>query len=382
MTPPQQQKYDRFLKDFEQIINMDSSGENLDGVARVAQFLKEKLVRLGLDVEITYQGENSVPCLKACTPTHNGRFDFMFLGHMDTVFPTGEALRRPFSMDGNIAHGPGVNDMQGGLLLAVYVVESLKEEGALEDMAICLAFNGDEETGSRNSRAWIEETAAKCDRVLVFEPCRPGYRYVVNRKGGCRITVTTRGISSHAGADPEKGVNAVVELAHQIQRINQLNRPDSGITAQCTVISGGHKTNIIPDTATVKVDLRYATMQEAEEALTFFKSLSQRPVLPGASVEVAIEGQRPPLESTPESEELLRMLVEEGRQLGLEPAGISTGGCSDGNWTASMGIPTLDGMGPVGENSHRLDEYMLLDSFIPALTMITALCKRVVSQAR
>jgi glutamate carboxypeptidase len=378
----QEQKFERFLKDFEQIINMDSSGENLDGVARVAHFLKEKLVRLGLDVEITRQGEKGVPCLKACTPSRNGRYDFMFLGHMDTVFPAGEAQRRPFSTEGNVAHGPGVNDMQDGLLLAVYVVEALKEEGALEDMAICLAFNGDEETGSRNSRAWIEENAALCDRVLVFEPCRPGFRYVLNRKGGCRILVTTHGISSHAGADPEKGVNAVVELAHQIQRINELNRPDWGVTAQCTVIRGGEKTNIIPHTASVKVDLRYATTQEAEEALAFFNSLPQRPVLPGASVEVAIEGQRPPMESTPESEEMLRILVEEGQKLGLQPAGISTGGCSDGNWTAAMGIPTLDGMGPVGENSHRLDEYMLLDSFIPALTMITALCKRVVSQAR
>jgi glutamate carboxypeptidase len=378
----QEQKFERFLKDFEQIINMDSSGENLDGVARVAHFLKEKLVRLGLDVEITRQGEKGVPCLKACTPSRNGRYDFMFLGHMDTVFPAGEAQRRPFSIEGNVAHGPGVNDMQDGLLLAVYVVEALKEEGALEDMAICLAFNGDEETGSRNSRAWIEENAALCDRVLVFEPCRPGFRYVLNRKGGCRILVTTHGISSHAGADPEKGVNAVVELAHQIQRINELNRPDWGVTAQCTVIRGGEKTNIIPHTASVKVDLRYATTQEAEEALAFFNSLPQRPVLPGASVEVAIEGQRPPMESTPESEEMLRILVEEGQKLGLQPAGISTGGCSDGNWTAAMGIPTLDGMGPVGENSHRLDEYMLLDSFIPALTMITALCKRVVSQAR
>jgi glutamate carboxypeptidase len=301
---------------------------------------------------------------------------------MDTVFPAGEAQRRPFSIEGNVAHGPGVNDMQDGLLLAGYVVEALKEEGALEDVAICLAFNGDEETGSRNSRAWIEENAALCDRVLVFEPCRPGFRYVLNRKGGCRILVTTHGISSHAGADPEKGVNAVVELAHQIQRINELNRPDWGVTAQCTVIRGGEKTNIIPHTASVKVDLRYATTQEAEEALAFFNSLPQRPVLPGASVEVAIEGQRPPMESTPESEEMLRILVEEGQKLGLQPAGISTGGCSDGNWTAAMGIPTLDGMGPVGENSHRLDEYMLLDSFIPALTMITALCKRIVSRSR
>lgn len=376
----EQQCYERFLNDFERIINIDSSSDNPEGIAEVAAFLRDKLVPLGLEVEITRQGEDGVPCLKACTPSRDGRYDFLFLGHMDTVFPTGEAGRRPFRTEGGLAHGPGVNDMKGGLLLAVYVVERLKKEGALDDMAVCLAFNGDEETGSHNSRPWIEETAALCDRVLVFEPCRPGFRYVVSRKGGYRVRVVTHGVSSHAGADPEKGVNAVVELAHQIGRINALNHAGSGITAQCTVIRGGDKTNIIPDRAEVEVDVRYATMQEMAEVDAFFEALPKETLLPGATVEVVVHGQRPPMESGPESEALFQLLVAEGAKLGIEVGGISTGGCSDGNWTAAMGIPTLDGMGPVGENSHRLDEYMTLDSFIPAMTMISAFCRQAVNK--
>ncbi len=376
-----QQRYEQFLNDFETLVNMDSSSDNLDGVYEVALYLAARLEALGLKAEVTRQGEDGVPCLKACTPSRNGRYDFMFLGHMDTVFPTGEALRRPFSIKGDRAHGPGANDMKGGLLLAVNVVERLKEEGALEGLAICLAFNGDEETGSRNSRQWIEDAAADCDRVLVFEPCRPGFRYVVNRKGGYRVRVTARGVSSHAGADPEKGVNAVVELAHQIGRINALNRPGSGITAQCTVISGGDKTNIVPDEASVDVDVRYSTMDEMREADAFFKTLSEETLLPGASVEVALRGQRPPLQSSPESEQLWQQLRRAAEKQGIDAGAISTGGCSDGNWTAAMGIPTIDGMGPVGENSHRVDEYMELKSIIPAITVVAELCKKAVSEA-
>ncbi len=378
MTELEQNQYDRFLTDFETIINMDSSSDNLDGIADVAAFIQDKLVALGLEVIITRQGPDGVPCLKACTPSKDGRYDFMFLGHMDTVFATGEAAKRPFAIKDGRALGPGVNDMKDGLLLAMNVVEKLKAEGALDDIAICLAFNGDEETGSKNSRPWIEETAKSCDRVLVFEPCRPGFRYVMNRKGGCPVRVTARGVSAHAGADPEKGVNPVVELAYQIGRINELNLPDSSITAQCTIFHAGDKFNIIPDIATVDVDVRFSTMEKMKEVEAFFENLPKTTLLPGATIEVEMSEKRPPLESTPESEALLEILKEEGKKLGINPSGLSTGGCSDGNWTAALGIPTIDGMGPVGENSHRLDEYMLLDSFIPALTLVTNLCKKVV----
>jgi len=378
MTKLELERYTRFLEDFETIINMDSSSDNLDGVAAVAEYLKDKIVPLGLEVEITRQGPKGVPCLKACTPSKNGRYDFMFLGHMDTVFPTGEAAKRPFSTRDEQAFGPGVNDMQGGLLLAVNTVELLKEEGVLDDIAICLAFNGDEETGSENSRPWIEETSRSCDRVLVFEPARPGYRHVMHRKGGSPVTITAHGVSAHAGADPEKGVNPVVELAYQIGRIRDLNRPGSGITAECTLIHAGEKFNIIPDTATLGVDVRFSTKKEMEEVEAFFTALPDDTLLPGASLEVTISEQRPPLESCPESEALLEILKDEGRKLGIEVDGLATGGCSDGNWTAALGVPTIDGMGPVGENSHRPDEYMQLDSFIPSLTMVANLCKRVV----
>lgn len=365
------------MNDFETIINMDSASENLEGVAAVAQYLENKLSDLGLETEITRQGKDGVPCLRACTQSRSGRYDFMFLGHMDTVFPTGEAAKRPFTVKEGRAMGPGTNDMKGGLLVATYVLEMLKEEGVLDDISICIAFNGDEETGSHNSRGWIEEQAACCDRVFVFEPCRPDYRHVMHRKGGGVFEIVSHGVSAHSGANPERGANALVELAGHIPAIHALNDGKTDITAQCNIIRSGEKHNIIPDLATLEVDVRVGTKEEAAAVQEFFKKLPDNNYVPGTSIEILGGVDRPPMEYTEKTIEIWDVLHGEAAKLGIDSAYISTGGCSDGNWTAAMGIPTIDGMGPVGENSHREDEYMELDSIIPMITMISNTCRKI-----
>ncbi|WP_320170267.1 M20 family metallopeptidase [Maridesulfovibrio sp.] len=378
MTEEQQNTFDRFVADLKTLVNTDSASENHDGIAEVAEFLKAKLERAGLKAEITREGKDGTPCLKACTESKNGRYDFMFLGHMDTVFPTGEAAKRPFSIEGKHALGPGVSDMKGGLLVAVNVIERLKEQGLLDKIAICVCFNGDEEIGSPDSKALIEKTSESCDRVFVFEPCRIGFRHVLHRKGGGRIKVTAHGISSHAGADPEKGANALVELASHIPAIHALNDNGDGITAQCTVIRSGEKTNIIPDTAVLDVDVRVATMDEMKVVEDFFRRLPEKNYIENTSITVSGGVDRPPMECTDKTVELWNILAEEGRKAGVESSYISTGGCSDGNWTAAKGIPTIDGMGTVGANSHRLDEYVELESIIPSITMIANSCRKMI----
>lgn len=375
----EQETYDNFLSDFEKIINTDSASENLDGVAEVAEFLKAKFDALGLETEITREGERGVPCLKACTASKNGRYDFMFIGHMDTVFPTGEAAKRPFKIEGGRALGPGTNDMKGGLLVALYAIQKLKAEGNLDKVAICVAFNGDEEVGSENSRAWIEKTAADCDRVFVFEPCRPDYRHVMHRKGGGVVHITAGGISAHSGANPERGANALVELASHIPVINELNAQDNAITAQCNVIKSGDKFNIMPDHAELTVDVRVGTKAEAEIVTEFFKKLPETNYIEGTSIKVSGGVDRPPMEYTDKTMAMWNVLHEEESKLGIDSAYISTGGCSDGNWTAALGIPTIDGMGPVGENSHREDEYMELDSIVPMISIVASTCLRIAS---
>ncbi|WP_319777859.1 M20 family metallopeptidase [Maridesulfovibrio sp.] len=366
----EQQTYDNFLKDFEKIINTDSASENLDGVAEVAEFLKAKFDTLGLEAEITREGERGVPCLKACTASKNGRYDFMFIGHMDTVFPTGEAAKRPFKIEDGRALGPGTNDMKGGLLVALYAIEKLKNEGNLDKVAICVAFNGDEEIGSENSRAWIEKNAANSDHVFVFEPCRPDYRHVMHRKGGGVVHITASGISAHSGANPERGANALVELAGHISAIHALNDMDNAITAQSNIIRSGEKHNIIPDNAELVVDVRVGTIEEAAFAEKFFAKLPETNYVEGASISISGGVDRPPMEPTDKTMEMWEILHGEAAKIGIDSAYISTGGCSDGNWTAAMGIPTIDGMGPVGENSHREDEYMELDSILPMISIV------------
>ncbi len=378
MTEQQRNIHDQFVNDLETLVNIDSASENLEGVAAVAEFLKKELTDIGLEVEISREGEMGVPCLKACTPSKNGRYDFMFIGHMDTVFPTGEAAKRPFSIENNRAMGPGTCDMKGGLLVAVNVLKMLKSQGNLDQIAICATFNGDEETGSENSKEWIEKTAESCDRVFVFEPCRPGYRQVLHRKGGGRVKVIAHGVSSHAGADPEKGANALVELASHIPAIHKLNDGESGITAQCTVIRSGDKTNIIPDQAELDVDVRVATMDEMKIVEEFFKNLPKNNYVKGTSITITGGVDRPPMEYTDVTVDLWNTFAAEGKKIGIESAYISTGGCSDGNWTAAKGIPTIDGMGTVGANSHRQDEYIELDSIVPMITMIANTCSKVV----
>ena len=382
MTQQSRHRFERFLEDFEAIVNIDSSSANPEGVHRVAEFLQARLDALGLETNLDHLGQDGVPCLKACTPSRNGRYDFLLLGHMDTVFPPGEAAKRPFRIQDGRAFGPGVNDMKGGLLLAVNALETLNEQDALKDLAICLAFNGDEETGSTASRPWIEDMAAHCDHVLVFEACHPGYHYVTRRKGSIRVKVVAHGQSAHAGGVPQKGVNAVLELAHQVCRIHELNHSNSGITAQCTIFHGGDCLNVVPDRAETEVDVRVGTREESERVKAFFEALPKTAIHPDASIEIIFDEQRPPMEYSPASEALWEIVRKQAQKLDLAPEAIGSGGCSDGNWTAAMGIPTLDGMGPVGANSHREDEYMELDSILPTLAVAVKTMKQFIDSGQ
>lgn len=391
---------DLFLKDFQTIVNIDSSSDHLPGVETVARFFQQRFSAIGLAADVLFQGDAKVPCLQAVSSpgqetTGNKNcdnntkkntkedeivYDLMFLGHMDTVFPLGEVEKRQFSIQGDKAFGPGVCDMKGGLLVALHVLETLKKEGALEKISVCVAFNGDEETGSKNSKEWIRSTAKKSRNVFVFEPCRPGYRMVSQRKGGGWFHVTATGKEAHAGADPDKGINAVVELANQIVAIDKLNDPDSGTSAQVTVVNGGDKVNIIPNQAVAAVDVRIAQLGEKEKVEKFFNTLCDNTVLPGAKVSVQGKIDRPPMETTQKSLALLDLIINEGKKMDINVTSIATGGCSDGNFTAALGTPTIDGMGIVGANSHRQDEYVELSSIPVMVNLIANVCKSLISE--
>ncbi|MCD4720109.1 MAG: M20 family metallopeptidase [Desulfobacula sp.] len=374
-------RHQQFLTDFQTIVNIDSSSDNKDGIKKIARFFEKRFSNIGLDTKILFLGKDKVPCLYAEHRPEKKppkkKFDVMFLGHMDTVFPTGEVEKRPFSIKGNKAFGPGVCDMKGGLLVVLHVLETLKHEGILDSLSVCVAFNGDEETGSNASKDWIMSTAEKSLRTFVFEPCRPGYRFVLQRKGGGWFHVIVKGQEAHAGADPEKGINAVVELAHQIVEINKLNQNDMETSAQVTVITGGDKVNIIPNRAEASVDVRILKLEEKERVETFFKTIQDRSCLKGSKIIVQGRINRPPMEPGDGTRKLWELIRSTGQEIGLLMEAISTGGCSDGNYTSATGTPTIDGMGIVGANAHRADEYAELDSIDNMVLLVSQVCKAI-----
>ncbi|MDT8378128.1 MAG: M20 family metallopeptidase [Desulfotignum sp.] len=365
---------ERFLEDFESIVNTDSASGNTAGILTVARFFEKRFLRLGMDCEILMPGNGEVPCLKATIGIPP--YDVMCLGHMDTVFPEGEAAKRPFALHDNRAWGPGVCDMKGGLLVALHALETIKRSGDLDDKSICVLFNGDEETGSAQSRPLILETAKECRHVLVFEPCRPDYHLVSQRKGGGWFHVEVTGKEAHAGADPHKGVNAVVELAHLVSLIQNLNNENTGTSAQVTVFHGGDKVNIIPSRASASVDIRILVPEEKHQVAFFFAGLHGKRLFKDAQIRVTGAIDRPPMAATEKSLVLQALIIHQAGELGIDMKAISTGGCSDGNFTASAGVPTIDGLGLVGANSHRVDEYVELASIPVMVSLISRVCRK------
>jgi glutamate carboxypeptidase len=376
-------RIDDFVNDLETLVNIDSSSDNLAGIDAVARFFVRRLEAMGFSTCLEKRGDRGVPCLQAHNRPLTESFDILFLGHMDTVFPPGEVQKRPFSKHGDRAGGPGVCDMKGGLLVALYVLETLHHGGVLNQLSMGVCFNGDEEVGSKASREWIEANAVNSRRVFVFEPCRPGHRFVLQRKGGGGYRITARGTSAHAGVEPEKGANAAVEIAHQtiaVQRFNQ--QADEGVSAHVTVIRGGERTNIIPDEARASVDVRVASKRQVAPVEAFFKSLPANTHVPGVTLSVNGGVDRPPMESDDRTLELWRLIAAEAARMGLKVAWIATGGCSDGNFASALGVPTIDGMGLVGGNAHRQDEYVELNSIVPQIRLIASVCQSIAQDKR
>ncbi|MFZ3217765.1 MAG: M20 family metallopeptidase [Candidatus Acidiferrales bacterium] len=296
----------------------------------------------------------------------------MVLGHLDTVYPLGTLAKTPFRVAAGRAWGPGTFDMKGGLVLALFAVDALRALGISPRKRIVFLWTSDEEIGSESSRRTIEQEARRCDAVLVLEPAfgREG-RLKTERKGvgGAEIVVTGR--AAHAGIDPEKGVNAVHELALQIERLMRMNEPGRGITVQTTVVSGGTVTNVVPERARASVDIRFARAADAARINRRLHGL--RAILPGARVAVEGGADRPPLERTAAVRKLFGVAQGLMREMGLRIGEASTGGGSDGNFTAALGVATLDGLGAVGDGAHSAREHVVTRALPERAALIAGL---------
>ncbi|MGV8876488.1 MAG: M20/M25/M40 family metallo-hydrolase [Rhodoglobus sp.] len=272
----------------------------------------------------------------------------LILGHHDTVFPIGTLARRPFLVHEGRATGPGVFDMLGGLVQAIHGLASLSADdlASVEILVSC-----DEEVGSAASRALIEERALACGAVLVIEGAAEGSGVKIGRKGCGTFHVAIAGRSSHAGLEPEAGVNALIEASHQVLAIAALGRPEIGTTVTPTVASAGTAENVVPAAAMITVDVRVESDSEKERIETAFAALA--PHLSGAQITIQGSISRPPM---PETAAATLFALAQQLIPGLE--GKSVGGGSDGNFTAAVGVPTLDGLGAVGGGAHADHEFL------------------------
>ncbi|MDJ0386397.1 M20 family metallopeptidase [Streptomyces sp. G-G2] len=291
----------------------------------------------------------------------------LILGHHDTVFPLGTLERRPFTVENGHASGPGVFDMLGGLVQAVHGLAALDDRSGVE-----ILVTADEEVGSRSSRALIEERALACGAVLVFEGAADGGALKTGRKGCGTFQVSIAGRASHAGLEPEAGVNALVEAAHQVLAIAALGRPEAGTTVTPTVASAGTLDNVVPAEATIVVDVRVETAEETERIESAFAALT--PHLDEAEISVRGGIGRPPM---PQSAS--QQLFEVARRLVPGIEGRAVGGGSDGNFTAALGVPTLDGLGAIGGGAHADHEYLVVDAMTGRANLVTALVRAVLT---
>jgi len=298
----------------------------------------------------------------------------LVLGHTDTVYERGTLERMPFRVRGGRAYGPGTLDMKAGLAIALAAVDAMRATGHAPRRRIVFLWTPDEEIGSEAARARIEREARRSAAVLVLEPgSGPRGRLKTARKGVGEFTVEVRGRAAHAGVNPQAGVNAVHELAMQIARVMRFGDARRGITVNADVIEGGTRTNVIAERARARVDVRVARAGDIARVTARFGGL--RPILPGARVRVSGGIDRPPMERRV-AEGLFAKAQRLGRELGMRIEESSTGGGSDGNFTAALGVPTLDGLGAVGAGAHTAGEFIRTRSLVERAALLAALLHR------
>jgi len=295
----------------------------------------------------------------------------MLLGHLDTVWPVGTLKKMPFRLAQGRAWGPGVLDMKAGVVMALSALRILEEAGQLTRPVVFL-LNSDEETGSLHSRALTESLAKKCEAVFVLEPAQaPNAAYKTARKGVGNYRLQVQGVPAHSGVDFSQGHSAILELGRQIERASAFTDPARGITVNAGVMGGGTRSNVVPAEAWAEFDVRIARLRDVERLDRRFRSL--RPVDRHCTVEVTGGLNRPPMERTPGTVNLFRCAATMANGLGFQLQEAATGGGSDGNFTSALGIPTLDGMGAVGEGAHADRESILLDALVPRTALLAAM---------
>lgn len=372
-----------YLTDLERLVNIDCGSYTKAGVDQVGRWVAGELEGLGAEISVERNdrlGDTVVGRFRGDAGGPNA----LLIGHMDTVFEPGTAAERPFRIDRDQATGPGVTDMKGGLLAGIYALRALRDvhaarEGGGPDAAwlpfadLVFIANPDEEIGSPASSAAIRREAGDSDIALVLECARANGDIVSSRKGVADFHVEIQGRAAHAGVEPEKGRSATLEAAHKTVALHNLNGRWRGVTVNVGVLEGGTRPNVVAEGARLKVDVRAVTRESMIEAEAEIRRICEAATVPDVTASVSEIGRHWPMEKLERSKRLVDLAKGVSKGLGFEVDDAATGGASDANTTAGMGVPSLDGLGPVGGNDHAPGEYLEIGSIVPRVTLLAGL---------
>ncbi len=363
-----------YLEDLERLVNIDCGSYTPAGVNEVGRWTAAFLTGLGARVDVR--------------PDPNGRYGdtivatfqgmagprVLLIGHMDTVFDPGTVAERPFRIDDGVAHGPGVTDMKSGLLAGLYALKAIiGESGGLPFERLVYICNPDEEVGSPSSSVHIREQAADVDACLVLECARANGDIVSARKGILDTRLTVHGRAAHAGVEPEKGRSAILEAARIVRELHALNGRWDGVSVNVGKIGGGTRPNVVAERCELEVDVRATTGAGLREVEAAIRGLVATTEIPDTTVDADVMVAWEPMEKLARSGRLVEHAQAVAARLGFAIADTATGGASDANTTSGMGVPSLDGLGPIGGNDHAPGEYLEVDSVVPRTTLLAGL---------
>ncbi len=373
-------RYDAFVDALREMVDIDCGSYTPEGVNRVVDLCEARFEALGASVDRRRHrprdGQPRLGDLLIGRLQGTGGPRVLMVGHTDTVFDPGTAKERPFAISGDRATGPGVSDMKGGLLTGLFALEALREAGFDRFATIMYICNPDEEIGSPWSREVILEEAGRADAAFVLEGARENGDIVSARKGVSDYSLEVIGRAAHAGVEPERGRSAILEAAHKIVALHELNGRWPGVTVNAGVVHGGTRVNVVAERCVLEVDVRSpeeATLIEAEAAV---EAIAEHHALPDVEVRVTGGKWHRPMERRDGTARLADIAIEVAGELGFRLRDAATGGASDANTTSAAGVPTLDGLGPVGGDDHGPEEWIDLTSVPPRIALLAGILSR------
>ncbi|HET7029666.1 MAG TPA: M20 family metallopeptidase [Candidatus Limnocylindrales bacterium] len=367
-----------YLEELARLVDTDCGSYTPAGVDEIGRFVGSFMAADGARVEVRPDpdgrlGATVIGTWDGAAGTAGGP-RILLIGHMDTVFDPGTAAARPFAIDAaGIARGPGVTDMKSGLLAGLHAVRALRAAGPLPFERLTFVANPDEEIGSPSSTPHIREIAAESDVCLVLECARANGNIVSSRKGILDARVEVHGRAAHAGVEPEKGRSAILAAADLVTRLHALNGRWDGVTINVGVIGGGTRPNVVAESCSFEVDLRAVRRADLEAAEAVIRAELRRLAVPDTTAELTEMARWWPMEKLERSGRLVDHAEAVARRLGFEIHDQATGGASDANTTAGMGVPSIDGLGPIGGRDHSPAEYLEVASIVPRTALLAGL---------